>query len=256
MGQAQELSGIGLDGADDPAEDYNVHFNASLISADNKTGLAIYGYYRDRSPFDANNDSFSELTELKNTTVGSRFFHRFGYRSKVNGRFFFILKKTVGEEIVLIIPYMKLLLPKLYNMGITTGAITYEQFFRDTDLWSVFASAQKVNRGIVLWGKPVIERLWRYEKALQVTIGTQYVFHGKKGSGVIGLENRHDQLLDKKLGYLDFENATLQEGEWIVPPHRKYHGCRSGFEYIWCICPIRNDIWKTKCIGRCPVRHV
>ncbi len=215
FGASSGLSGIGLDGADDPAEDYNVHFNASLISADNKTGLAIYGYYRDRSPFDANNDSFSELTELKNTTVGSRFFHRFGYRSKVTVDFFHIEEDRRGGD-RFDYPVHEAFIAEAVQHGITTGAITYEQFFRDTDLWSVFASAQKVNRGSY-YGANQSLKDYGDTKGLTSTIGTQYVFHGKKGSGVIGLENRHDQLLDKKLGYLDFENATLQEGEWIVP---------------------------------------
>ena len=215
FGTSSGLSGIGLDGADDPAEDYNVHFNTSLISADNKTGLAIYGYYRDRSPFDANNDSFSELTEIKNTTVGSRFFHRFGYRSKVTIDFFHIEEDRRGGD-RFDYPEHEAFIAEAVQHGITTGAITYEQFFRDTDLWSVFASAQKVNRGSYYGANQSLKDYGDTE-GLTSTIGTQYVFHDKKGSGVIGLENRHDQLLDKKLGYQDFENATLQDGEWIVP---------------------------------------
>ncbi len=34
------------------------------------------GYYRNRTPFDANGDDFSEITEIKNNTIGIKAYHR------------------------------------------------------------------------------------------------------------------------------------------------------------------------------------
>lgn len=55
------LVGVGLDNSGSPAQDYSVNFNTSLVSVDSKTGMALYGFYRDREPFDSNNDDFSEI---------------------------------------------------------------------------------------------------------------------------------------------------------------------------------------------------
>ena len=77
------LIGVGLNNSGNSAQDYSVNFNTSIVSADNKTGMALYGFYRDREPFDANNDDFSEIAFLKNTTIGTRLYHRFGTRSKL-----------------------------------------------------------------------------------------------------------------------------------------------------------------------------
>ena len=70
------VTGVGIDGSGDPALDYSVNFNTSVMSSDNKSGMALYGFYRDREPFDADDDSFSEISLLKNTTIGTRLFHR------------------------------------------------------------------------------------------------------------------------------------------------------------------------------------
>jgi outer membrane receptor for ferrienterochelin and colicins len=56
----------------DAAEpDRTASFNGSLISKDYTKGLSFYGFNRARDPWDANGDSFSELTQLRNTTIGA-----------------------------------------------------------------------------------------------------------------------------------------------------------------------------------------
>lgn len=61
LGVNTGLIGVGLNNSGNPAQDYSVNFNTSLVSSDNKTGMALYGFYRDREPFDANDDNFSEI---------------------------------------------------------------------------------------------------------------------------------------------------------------------------------------------------
>lgn len=51
--------------------DRTASFNGSLISKDHSIGLSFYGFNRARDPWDANGDSFSEMTQLRNTTVGA-----------------------------------------------------------------------------------------------------------------------------------------------------------------------------------------
>ncbi|TSA27620.1 MAG: hypothetical protein D4R67_05770 [Bacteroidetes bacterium] len=82
--------GIGIKDSGVPASDYTVNMNGSIISNDHQSGLSIFGFYRNRQPFDANDDGFSELPKIRNLTLGSRLYHRFGLRSKLTADFFAI----------------------------------------------------------------------------------------------------------------------------------------------------------------------
>ena len=56
----------------DAAEpDRTASFNGSMVSKDLNKGFSFYGFNRARDPWDANDDSFSEMTKLRNTTVGA-----------------------------------------------------------------------------------------------------------------------------------------------------------------------------------------
>ena len=46
--------------------------------------------------FDAINDAYSEIAPMSNLTVGTRFFHRFGLRSKIAIDFFNIKEQRNG----------------------------------------------------------------------------------------------------------------------------------------------------------------
>ncbi|HDP54536.1 MAG TPA: PEGA domain-containing protein, partial [Bacteroidetes bacterium] len=82
------LSGVGMDLVPSLIPDNTANFSATAVSSDIKTGLAVFGFVRNRNPFDANNDGYSELSSIENTSVGARAFHRFGHRSKLSVDFF------------------------------------------------------------------------------------------------------------------------------------------------------------------------
>ena len=50
--------------------------NASIVADNLKSGISLYGTYRNRDAFDANNDGFTELVELTNNTFGTKVFVR------------------------------------------------------------------------------------------------------------------------------------------------------------------------------------
>src|SRR6056297_238609 len=94
------VNGFGVPGTGGTGMDSQVMFNASSVSGDRKTGLSVFGFHREKNPYDANDDGFSELTSQRNTTVGTRFFHRFGYRSKLSADFFNIREKRRGGDML------------------------------------------------------------------------------------------------------------------------------------------------------------
>lgn len=211
------LIGVGLKGAGDPSQDYSVNFNTSLVSADNKTGLALYGFYRDRQPFDANNDDFSEIASLKNTTVGTRFYHRFGTRNKLIADFFNIKEDRRGGD-RFDYPSHEANISEALNHDLTTGALTYEQFFRKTDLFSVYLSGQRVNRDSY-YGADKSLSDYGNTKSFSYTFGTQYNAQFNRSNIVFGIENNGEWLTDKKLGYADIDNAIIVDDTIQSVPH-------------------------------------
>lgn len=214
IGTSSSLIGVGVDGADSPALDYNVNFNASVVSDDYKTGLSVYGFYRDKEAFDANDDGFSELTQLDNTTVGSRFFHRFGFRGKLAVDFFHINEERRGGNKFNYLPHEADIAEQLEHK-LTTTAISYDQFFRDEDKLSIYLSGQKVDRASY-YG--VEQSLADYGQTDDFTynMGVQYNGKLENSSFVLGVENTRSSLRDKKLGYFDYVNNVHTDNTLVA----------------------------------------
>lgn len=69
---------------DGDAIDKNITFNTSTVADDLNSGITLYGAYRNRDSYDANEDGFTEITELRNTTIGAKAFVRPSDRSRVS----------------------------------------------------------------------------------------------------------------------------------------------------------------------------
>ena len=211
------VNGVGIKDAGDPAQDYSVNANASVVSSDNKTGMSVYGFFRDKAPFDANGDGFSELPKMNNTTFGTRLFHRFGFRNKLTADFFNIKENRRGGD-KFDYPEHESDIAEAVNHDMITGALTYEQFFRETDLWSVYVSGQLISRDSYYGAE---QSLQDYGKTKGVTgvAGTQYNARFDGTNLIVGLENRRETLNDKKLGYPDWENAIIVNNRIVEIPH-------------------------------------
>ncbi|MDY0280839.1 MAG: TonB-dependent receptor [Salinivirgaceae bacterium] len=201
------ITGVGLTNSGDPALDYSVNFNTSLVSADSKTGMALYGFYRDREPFDANDDGFSEIALLKNTTIGTRLYHRFSTRNKVVADFFNIKEDRRGGD-KFDYPMHESNITEALNHNITTGALTYEQYFRDEDQFSIYLSGQRVDRESY-YGANKSLRDYGNTKDFSYTTGIQYNAKFENSNLIFGIENDGAWLKDKKLGYLAIDSATI-----------------------------------------------
>ena len=69
---------------DGDALDRFVTFNGSVVADNLNSGITLYGAYRNRDEYDANDDGFTEIVKLRNTTVGAKAFYRPSDRSRLS----------------------------------------------------------------------------------------------------------------------------------------------------------------------------
>ncbi len=210
IGFNTNLTGVGMEGTGGIAPDYSLNFNTSLTSDDNKTGIALYGFTREREMFDANGDGYSEISSMKNLTVGTRFYHKLGTRGKVTFDFFNITEERDGGN-KQDYPEHERDLSESVDHDIKTGALTYEQYFRKNDMLSVFVSTQRLVRGSYYGANKSLSD-YGNTKDLTYNAGIQYKADLNAGTLIAGIENTGGFLVDKKLGYPDYENAVIDNG--------------------------------------------
>ena len=211
------LTGIGVNKSGRAASDYSANFNTSLISADNKTGVALYGFSRERAIFDANGDGYSEIPPMNNLTLGTRLFHKFGFRSKLTIDFFNIKEERDGGNMQ-DYPLHERDVAEAIKHDVKTGAITFEQYLRNYDLFSVFFSTQNINRDSYYGANRSLQD-YGNSKDLTYNFGMQYKAVFDNSSLIAGIEKTGDFLVDKKLGYPDYDNAVILNDSIVSVPH-------------------------------------
>ena len=217
FGLNSAIIGLGIKGSGKPASEYSVNFNSSLVSTDGKTGMALYGFHRLRNAFDANNDSFTELPTLKNITIGSRLYHRFGNQGRLIGDFFHINEvRRGGDKLNSLVHEAGI--AEAVKHDLTTAAISYDQFVRDEDKLEIFASGQKIDRDSYYGAN---QRLNDYGNTNDFTydVGIQYNAKFNMSNLIIGLEDSGELLNDTKLGYPDYNNAVIINDSIVSIPH-------------------------------------
>jgi len=189
-------TGLGLENSGSAALDYSMNFNTSLVSTDSKTGMALYGFHRNRDPFDANGDDYSELSELNNVTVGARIYHRLAYRNKIAIDFFTINEERRGGN-KFDLPKHEADIAEAVDHKITTVAISFDQFLREKDKLSVFVSGQYVNRDSYYGAEKSIKDYGK-TKGFTTNMGVQYNAVFAKSNLISGVEYRGEILDDNK----------------------------------------------------------
>ena len=225
LGQAGKYSSSG---------DFNLNLNGSFVTDDYRTGLTIFGFHRNRNPFDANGDGFSELASINNSTLGARFYQRLATRGKLTIDYFNINEfRRGGNNFEL--PLHEADIAESVDHAIHSGAVTFDLLLRDADKFSAFFSAQHVDRDSYYGAN---QDLSAYGATADFTFsaGVQYLrqlehllFAPAAITG--GLDSGGSWLQDEKLGYYDkvegihyvntlvadqqlFNQAAFLQSEW------------------------------------------
>ncbi len=192
-----------------PEPDNYLQFNTTLTTENSNQGIAIYGFHRNRSPFDANNDGFSELAKIKNSTLGIHWGVKPGYRSKLTVDFFHIDESRRGGD-AFNKPLHESNIAEATEHRISSGNLNYHLFTAANKELSIFAAAQSVNRDSY-YGAQRALNAYGNSQDISYSTGSQFKINFSNNTLIMGAELNGGKLNDKKLGYTEFivENGEL-----------------------------------------------
>ena len=208
LGLNSAFNGIGYSKSNGPVADYSANFNASIITDSEQTGITVYGFMRDREMFDANSDGYSEIAPMGNLSLGTRVWQKIGTRSKVALDFFNIREKRDGGN-KQAYPLHERDVAEAVKHDMRAGALTFERYFRQYDLLSVFVSGQFLNRDSYYGANKSLSS-YGISKDITYNTGIQYKGLIGKSTFVVGIESTGSHLTDKKLGSPDLLHPTYE----------------------------------------------
>ena len=198
--------------------------NASIVSEDNKLGLAVFGQNTSKDAWDANGDGFTELSKISGQTVGFRGYIKTGLYSKVTAEYHHLQEFRRGGDNLDLPPHEAMIAAQTEH-GINTGGLKFDWFSKDQKhRLNVFASLQHIGRNSY-YGAGQDPNA--YGKTTDITWvgGAQYVY--KMGRCLfmpsdltVGMEYNEDYLRDNMWGYDRVTDQTVRilsayaQNEW------------------------------------------
>lgn len=207
------LIGVGVNN-NSPAQDRSLNFNTSVVSDDLKAGLFIFGLNRNREAWDYNNDSFSEITQIKNTSVGFRGFYRPKSNNRIGFEYHSINEYRRGGNKLDMLPDQADI-AEMVDVKMNGGSLTYESFLfgESRHKLSVYTSAQDLKRKSY-YGANQDPNAYGSTHGFTANAGIQTISNFGNlifapATLTAGVENTYDQLFDEKLGVGGNSNSTV-----------------------------------------------
>lgn len=119
--------------------------NVSLVAKDNSYGIALYETYRNRNPYDADGDGFSELGKLNMNTFGMRAYYRPNYFSRINVEYHTTNEFRRGGNKFNLQPHESDITEQTKHI-INSGGLSYDRYWGEKHKMSVYGSIQHTDR--------------------------------------------------------------------------------------------------------------
>lgn len=179
--------------------------NASIVSEDNKLGIAVFGQNTSKDAWDANGDGFTELSKISGQTLGFRGYVKTGLYSKITAEYHHLQEFRRGGD-NLDLPPHEVMIAEQTKHGINTGGLKFDWFSKDQKhRLNTFASVQHIDRDSY-YGAGQDPNAYGKTKDLTWVAGAQYVYKADKclfmpSDLTVGLEYNEDHLQDNMWGY-------------------------------------------------------
>ena len=119
--------------------------NVSLVAKDNSYGIALYETYRNRNPYDADGDGFSELGTVNMNTFGMRAYYRPNYFSRINVEYHTTNEFRRGGNKFNLQPHEADITEQTKHI-INSGGVSYDRYWGEKHKMSVYGSVQHTDR--------------------------------------------------------------------------------------------------------------
>ena len=198
--------------------------NASIVSEDNKLGLAIFGQNTAKDAWDANGDGFTELSTISGQTLGFRGYVKTGLYSKITAEYHHLQEFRRGGD-NLDLPPHEAMIAEQTDHGINTGGLKFDWFSKDQKhRMNAFASIQHINRDSY-YGAGMDPNAYGKTNDLTWVGGAQYIYKVDNclfmpSDLTVGLEYNEDYLRDNMSGYGRVTEQTVRivsayaQNEW------------------------------------------
>ncbi len=124
----------------------NIAANASLVTSDNKAGLALYQSFRDRQHLDLDGDGYSEIGKLNARNFGIRGYVRPTGMSRLSLEYHTTQEFRRGGNLFDLPPHLADICEQT-DHNINGGGVTYDMFFKEYQhKLSIYSSLQHIGR--------------------------------------------------------------------------------------------------------------
>ena len=198
--------------------------NASIVSEDNKLGIAVFGQNTLKDAWDANGDGFTELSTISGQTAGFRGYVKTGLYSKITAEYHHLEEFRRGGDNLNLPPH-EAMIAEQTDHSINTGGLKFDWFSKNQrHRFNAFASMQHINRESY-YGAGMDPNAYGETTDLTWVGGIQYIHKFKKAIFMpadltVGLEYNEDYLRDNMWGYDRVTNQTVRimsayaQNEW------------------------------------------
>ena len=178
--------------------------NVSLVAKDNSYGIALYETYRNRNPYDADGDGFSELGKLNMNTFGMRAYYRPNYFSRINVEYHTTNEFRRGGNKFNLQPHEADITEQTKHI-INSGGVSYDRYWGEKHKMSVYGSVQHTDRNSY-YGAQKDMNAYGKTNDLTWVVGGMYVGNMDRclfapATFTGGVENQSNSLHDVMTGY-------------------------------------------------------
>ncbi len=204
--------------------DIYTSLNASVVSDDYKTGVMIFGSTRQRSPFDYDNDGFTEIAKMDVKNIGGRGFYKLSNFSKLTFEYHNLGEFRRGGNNLDLPPHDADVTEQIEH-NINAGSINYNIFSKNyKHKFNIFTSAQKIVRKSYYGAQKDLNAYGSTDDKTLIA-GMQYTYSMDTlifmpAQLTIGTEYTNNKMVDKMLGYERIINQTVNtksiflQNEW------------------------------------------
>ncbi|MEG1545929.1 MAG: TonB-dependent receptor [Bacteroides sp.] len=185
-------------------EEY-VGANVSLVGKDNSYGIALYESFRNRNPYDADDDGFSEIGKLEMNTFGFRSYYRPTQFSRINVEYHTTNEFRRGGNKFELQPHETDITEQTKHI-INSGGVSYDLFWKEyKHKVSVYGSAQHTDRNSY-YGAQKNANAYGKTNDMTWVVGAMYVGNMNKflfapATFTGGIEYQDNSLKDVMTGY-------------------------------------------------------